>query len=197
MDETNENQNQNLPTRHTSNSLEKFTARTAEERDMVSTAIRQSFDLFNTYGKDPKALTNIMRAFDQVLSPYPTDSIMRAFRDWMKTEKTMPTPADILAILNWDPLPASPETMAFRRRALEQNEPAERYKDLTDEQKQEFEKLMSGIKTFGEPVKTAIDPGELDYSHYERHSPEQKEIMRQRFVESAKRLRGKQPEAAE
>lgn len=60
-------------------------------RDLV----RQSFDVFNLYGKQPEALANIVQGFSLALEDQSVEDIRRAFMEWLNTNSTMPTPADI------------------------------------------------------------------------------------------------------
>lgn len=61
--------------------------------------IQQSFDVFNVYGKEPEAATNIIMGFKIVLEPYRIDDITAAFVQYMGTAKVMPVPAQIKEIV--------------------------------------------------------------------------------------------------
>lgn len=61
--------------------------------------------MFNLYGKSPESLSNMLLAFSAVLEDCSTEEITAAFRQWMKTQTVMPTPADILKIAR----PAKPQ----------------------------------------------------------------------------------------
>lgn len=62
--------------------------------------IRQSFDIFNVYGKDPEAAKNILHGFSMVLEDHTDNDISFAFKEWLKEKSTMPTPSDICSICN-------------------------------------------------------------------------------------------------
>lgn len=57
--------------------------------------VRQSFDIFNIYGKDPASIENIILGFSIALEDVQTEDFVLAFKEWMKKSATMPTPADI------------------------------------------------------------------------------------------------------
>jgi len=52
-----------------------------------------------TYGKDAEGLTNALRMFNMVLSDYTGEQIKQAFLYWLKTNRTFPTPADIVSLI--------------------------------------------------------------------------------------------------
>jgi len=60
--------------------------------------VRQAYDIFNTYGKDPEALKTITLAFSQALGSQNIADISSAFQEWLKYKSGMPTPADILKL---------------------------------------------------------------------------------------------------
>lgn len=166
-------------TTSSSNTLPAKVLRTAEEEAQISVTIRQCFDLFNTYGKDPSALKSMLPVFEEVLAAHPTDKIMGAFKEWLRTQSAMPTPADILKILNWDPLPKSAESRSFDRQAEASQKAFERYRMLTPEEKKAHDELMAQIRSAGAPeTKLTKGPGKLDYSHWDKMPPEAKELAK-------------------
>lgn len=58
--------------------------------------VRQSFDIFNIYGKEPETVTNITLGFAIALENCDIVDIKAAFNAWLKETSVMPTPADIL-----------------------------------------------------------------------------------------------------
>lgn len=83
----------------------------AETSKTLMVLVSQSFDVFNQYGKDPESLKSTYKAFEIDLAGHSAESIQNAFTEWRKTKSTMPTPADILNLLNFNPIPLrrSPE----------------------------------------------------------------------------------------
>ena len=68
--------------------------------------VSQCFDALNTYGKTPDQLANATKMFVNILKDYPMDAVIKAFGSWMRRSSIMPTPADIINII--DPPPAKP-----------------------------------------------------------------------------------------
>lgn len=83
----------------------------SSEKVELLTYISQCFDCLNTYGKTPDQLTNAGRMFIAVLSPYPMLEIKKAFVEWARRNSAIPTPADILNII--DPPPPTPDWAAY------------------------------------------------------------------------------------
>ncbi len=83
----------------------------------------QSFEIFNVYGKPPEAAGSIVQGFDMILEQYAIEEITLAFKDWMRTSSTMPTPADILRIVK--------ENLEHRRAMQgERARPAREYQEI-------------------------------------------------------------------
>lgn len=61
----------------------------------LSTLIRQSFDVFNVYGKSEEAIENITIGFKIALDGMDMVDISIGFKEWLKTQSSFPTPADI------------------------------------------------------------------------------------------------------
>jgi hypothetical protein len=57
------------------------------------------FLCLNTYGREPEYLETAVRVFSRVLAEYDADKVEAAFTKWMKTSSAMPTPADIVGII--------------------------------------------------------------------------------------------------
>lgn len=173
------NLNQTSLTTSSGNTLPSKELRPPEERAQLSMVLRQCFDLFNTYGRDPSALKSMLPTFEELLAPYPTDKVLGAFKEHLKTKPTMPTPSDILAILDWDPLPKSSESKAFERKAEAEQRAFERYNKLTPEEKAKHDQLMAEIKAAANPdCKIPNDPGEVDYSHWNSMGEKAKELAK-------------------
>jgi hypothetical protein len=67
---------------------------------------KQCFDTLKTYGKTPEQLETISEMFVTVLSKYPMERIKPAFLQWIERNSEMPTPADIINLI--DPPPPPP-----------------------------------------------------------------------------------------
>ena len=64
-------------------------------RLQLAALIRQSFDIFNIYGKQAESIENVIAAFELVMEPFDESHIRAAFREWMASSANMPTPSDI------------------------------------------------------------------------------------------------------
>ena len=73
-----------------------------KKADQIYYLIRQSFDTFQIYGKEPEALENIFSSFYYSLKSYDTNQITNAFQEWMRSSRVMPTPADIIDICEYN-----------------------------------------------------------------------------------------------
>lgn len=70
-----------------------------EERvNQLQELLKQSYDIFEVYGKEPEALGNMLRAFVDALSDIELKYIMDAFKVWLREQRKMPVPADIREI---------------------------------------------------------------------------------------------------
>lgn len=102
----------------------------------------------------------------------------------------MPTVADILAILNWDPTPrifTGPEYKVSNSGTREKPK-------LTDEQKKEIEEIMANArKTLESPKMNLSERGKQDYSHWDKMSAEQQKKVLEDMPKALKRLRASQP----
>lgn len=117
-------------------------------KQVVAIHVSQAFDIFNTYGKDAEALKSTYRAFEEDLAGYPAERIDRAFKEFRKENTNMPTPADILKILN--PYPA-PKYERPEYRIL--NGPDSDWKDPTEEEKEKVRKFMEELEEKHKPRK--------------------------------------------
>jgi hypothetical protein len=66
-----------------------------DKMQIISNYVRQSYDIFNTFGKSTASLENICLGFYQVLKDFDNSYINRAFTYWIENHSNMPTPAEI------------------------------------------------------------------------------------------------------
>lgn len=66
-----------------------------DKMQLISNYVRQSYDIFNTYGRSTGSLENICLGFYQVLQAHSADHISKAFNFWLENHSNMPTPAEI------------------------------------------------------------------------------------------------------
>lgn len=76
------------------------------DKNNLGQFIIQCFDALDTYGKTPDQLENLCKVSIAMLSGYPMDKIIMAFNQWVKRNSKIPTPSDIVNII--DPPPAKP-----------------------------------------------------------------------------------------
>lgn len=60
------------------------------------------FDGLDTFGKTPGQLANAVKLFLLMLSKYPAVLIRFAFEKWVRTESKMPTPSEIINLIEQD-----------------------------------------------------------------------------------------------
>lgn len=70
-----------------------------EGRESVKDLMVICFDALDTYGKSPSQLANIVKLFLISLSDYPAPLIRRAFETWVRTQSKLPTPAEIIGLM--------------------------------------------------------------------------------------------------
>lgn len=69
-----------------------------QREETINFLVRQSFDIFNTFGKDPDCLETMVPAFCEVLQARHPNTITEAFRLWMLKNEKMPTPSNIAGL---------------------------------------------------------------------------------------------------
>ena len=77
----------------------------------MATILYQCFQCLRLYGREPEALESTVAMFQLVLGDYSIDQIRRGFAEYLKRNNEMPTPADIVNIIDpprtpspWDKL---------------------------------------------------------------------------------------------
>lgn len=63
------------------------------------------YDTQQTFGKDPEQMNNLTKLFLFTLADYPYELISKALRFFIKHNKEMPTPSDIVNIIERDGKP--------------------------------------------------------------------------------------------
>jgi len=60
------------------------------------------FSTLDTYGKTPEQMKEVVKMHLLLLGEYPFPLVKSAYLEWVKTQRKMPTPADIIEIVNRD-----------------------------------------------------------------------------------------------
>lgn len=162
----------------------------ASADNLIAALVRQSFDIFHTYGKDPRAIENIILGFIHVLGEKPKAAIQFAFDFWLKEKSSMPTPAEIKYIIETKYKSSS---ASFKNKP-ETEEQRERFCDLAPEQKKQFEIAMANItKNLAFEKK---DTSELlamrckqDYSHFNRMATQCQEAVKNEFINTHQKIK--------
>lgn len=87
-------------------SLKKFSEVKAwepSEKASLAEVIGRVFDLQKQFGKTTGQLENIVAGFCWALAKYPVQEVMRGFGEYIQRHSDMPTPANIVAIIDPDP----------------------------------------------------------------------------------------------
>lgn len=71
-----------------------------EAINKVIEMVTQCFNSLNVYGKTSDQLPGIIKMFILVLADYPLEKISKGFADYLKRNSVMPTPADIVNIID-------------------------------------------------------------------------------------------------
>lgn len=108
----------------------------AQKITQIVTIVRQSFDIQNTYGKTPEQLKTLQKAMVEDLKAYDLDSINKAFLSWRQESANIPTPADIISIIE----------RRLREKRGRQYTPPEGRRQKTQEEKDAFSKHCAEIK---------------------------------------------------
>lgn len=100
-----QNKNQLQAPKQSSSSLKSGTPEPwkPEEKKTLALALGKVFDLQKQFGKTTGQLENIVEGFIWVLSPYSAQSVIMALGEYMRRNSDMPTPSDLVKII--DPLP--------------------------------------------------------------------------------------------
>lgn len=88
-----QNQNHNLPMKPSNQPFE------SSKNRQIAHLVRQSYDIFNKFGRNPDELKSLTHAFLLDLENYSAEQITTAFTVWRRNNSVMPTPADILKII--------------------------------------------------------------------------------------------------
>lgn len=84
-----------------------------QARKQLAKLINQLFKILNIYGKKPEDIADIVAGFCFVLSDYDIESVTDAFKMHLRKSSVMPTPADIVAIIEPPVAPVRWSATAF------------------------------------------------------------------------------------
>lgn len=80
---------------------------TVEDKKELLKFVKVCFDTLDTYGKTPQQLGIASEVFVRMLSKYDMEKVREAFYSYMERNAKMPTPSDIINII--DPPPWKPD----------------------------------------------------------------------------------------
>jgi len=86
------------------------TTKTSEQRAELATMLGQFLQILRGFGKTADNLESMIMGFEWALADYPHDDIKAAMGKWLRTSNEVPTPADIIAIID-PPPPALDKTV--------------------------------------------------------------------------------------
>lgn len=84
-----------------------------DDRKKLAVVIGRVFDLQKQYGKNAGQLQNIVDGFLWVLSEYPVQKVIQAFGQYIRTKTDMPTPCEIVRIIDPQPLEWVPDKSLY------------------------------------------------------------------------------------
>lgn len=90
----------------------------------LATIITHTFDLQKQYGKQAGQLENVVKGFCWALKGYSAEIVINAFGTYILRHSDMPTPSDIVKIIDPQPDPFKPDWSIYNR-----------YKKLKEESK--------------------------------------------------------------
>jgi hypothetical protein len=115
----------------------------ARKKVQIAEIVRQSYDIFHTYGKTPEQFHTILKAFDKTLSGYTMDRIASAFDEYLETGTAMPLPADIIKIIKRENLP---EGIGTKMPDFPDSPDVNDWQEKSEEEKQEFKNWLESEK---------------------------------------------------
>ncbi|MFZ0270974.1 MAG: hypothetical protein WAL34_03905 [Acidobacteriaceae bacterium] len=71
--------------------------------------IGQVFDMQKQFGKSPDQIEGMVRGFCWVLKDYPVDAVIEGVGQYLKFNADMPSPSDIVKIIDPQPTPWKPD----------------------------------------------------------------------------------------
>ena len=84
--------------------------KTSGQKAELATMLGTFLQIMKGYGKNEQNLDAMISAFEWALADYPHDDIKAAMGQWLRTSNEVPTPADIIAIID-PPAPALDKTV--------------------------------------------------------------------------------------
>jgi len=112
-------------------SAERFNA---SEMALLSSVVGHTFDLQHQYGKTPSQIETLVRGFAWALRGYPMETIVNAFREYVLRKGDVPSPSDIINIINPQKEPWTPDWKVYE--ALKERKKAEGEFALTTEEEE-------------------------------------------------------------
>lgn len=150
--------------------------------DLIAQLVRQSYDMFQTYGRTPEQLTSLTKGFCQVLIKYEQQKIRSAFKIWLEDNTTMPTPADIRKVINI-------HMGEDRKEEAASEEEREKYHDLPEEQQKEFDAMMDNMRTGLKPESKKKRVYKADQTTFADMPTDQAEVMKALFRKAHENLK--------
>lgn len=153
----------------------------------ITTLVRQSFDIFQTYGRDANALSNLTAAFIDELKDFEEIEIVNSFKNWRSENSVMPTPADISK-----PIRKRRDWFAKNHRHNFEQTRNNDWSEKTEYEKANLEKVLSAVKErLSQKESTPWKPfdSEDEKSHWNRTTPEMRDKYTQMILQ---RVRGRQ-----
>jgi hypothetical protein len=149
--------------------------------------ISQSFDIFQTYGKQPEAIANMVQGFSMILHDHTDAEITEAFTLWMKTQSVLPTPANIFDLCEQARANSrkSSDDLSAAREATRKRLQAEydAIQPMTEEEVQLYLQTHKAERT------RAADRGKCDFSHFYRMPDDARQAVIDSIPECLNRLK--------
>ena len=158
----------------------------------IAALVRQSFDTFNLYGRQPESLENQTRSFSFVLKDFTDNEITSAFAEWL-TKETMPVPANILALCEFARKAPTIDGETVKARDAAKAREEQRKRDLLNQSPlsdKEFDEMMENVRDQLKPERKKLTSGKIDTSHFDRMSQAAQDHVKNELAKSVQRMRG-------
>lgn len=87
----------------------------ADDQAKLAEAIGLVFDGQKQFGKTSEQLENMVKLFCWVLKPYPLADVMNGLAQYVSQHSDLPTPSDIVKIIDPKPEPFAPDWGYYKR----------------------------------------------------------------------------------